>query len=346
MPPREPLITTIIPTYRRPEFLRRAILSALEQNVVHSKICIYDNASNDGTAEVAKEFSKEHRVYYFCHPNNIGSLANFQYGISKIDTPFFSFLSDDDYLLPEFYSRALDALRKNPLCMFWAGLTINVDEHNTIWDARIRRWPRDGVFSPPEGFFSMTGGMAPTWTGILFRRDVINQIGSLDPSILGPGDLEYCLRISAKLPYYLERHPSAVFTLNSESFSATAPLQSFWPGWKQMFKKFETDDSLPLQFRTEAVNTLRKDAVRMLFRRGANALANGRYDFANDAADALGVDCHLRGRSAILRFLSRICHSSSLAQQIYTSAYRLSEKTIIQSRSQLQSQYGHLLRPL
>ena len=40
-----PLITTVIPTYRRPHMLQRAIRSVLDQTYPHFKICVYDNAS-------------------------------------------------------------------------------------------------------------------------------------------------------------------------------------------------------------------------------------------------------------------------------------------------------------
>ena len=51
----EPTITTVIPTYRRPELLQRAIRSVLDQSYPHFKICVYDNASNDRTPDVVKQ---------------------------------------------------------------------------------------------------------------------------------------------------------------------------------------------------------------------------------------------------------------------------------------------------
>ena len=71
----KPLITTIIPTYRRPKLLRRAIMSVLNQTSPHFQICVYDNASGDETAAVVAEFSKnDPRVKYHCHTENIGAI--------------------------------------------------------------------------------------------------------------------------------------------------------------------------------------------------------------------------------------------------------------------------------
>lgn len=340
-----PLITTIIPTYRRPKLLRRAIASALEQEEALLQVCVYDNASGDETAEiVAALAAKDPRLVYHCHSSNIGGLANFEFGLSRVNTPFFSLLSDDDYLLPGFYRRALVGLTAYQQAMCWAGMTLNVDEKGMVYDARVRHWPREGIYEPPEGFMRMTGGMAPVWTGVLFRREVLDSVGMLDPAVLGPSDLEYCLRLAAKFPYILEKHPAAVFTLNSESFSATQPMSSFWPGWKRMLQKFEADDSLAEAFRQVALDALRKDAQRMLFRRGANGIAAGRMDFVRDAADALAKDCGQAGQAHLLRIIAAMCARSTVMQRMYTHAYRLVERRIVRSRGALQTEYGNLLR--
>lgn len=46
----EPIITAVIPTYRRPRLLRRAIKSVLAQTYPHFQVCVYDNASGDETS--------------------------------------------------------------------------------------------------------------------------------------------------------------------------------------------------------------------------------------------------------------------------------------------------------
>lgn len=341
-----PHITTIIPTFRRPRLLRRAIASVLEQDYHHLQVCVYDNNSEDETKSIVHEFSKQDaRVKYYCHVENIGSLANFIYGMSRVRTSFFSFLSDDDYLLPNFYRRAIEALNRHPQAMFWAGMSLHVDEQGIIWDARVRRWSREGVFKPPEGFMAMTGGMAPAWTSILFRKEAIDQIGLIDIEVGGPSDLDYCLQLAAHHPYILEKYPAAVFMINSQSFSATQPMSAFWPGWKRMIGKFSDAPGLTPEFKKDAQYALQRDARKMLFRRGAHALAAGRLDFARDAAKALEADCDEKTRSLLLRALAAGCSQSTTFQQIYTTAYRQAEKRLVNSRHDLQATYGHLLRP-
>lgn len=343
--PRIPAVTVAIPTYRRPRLLRRAIQSALDQQGVEVRVCVFDNCSQDGTAELVRELARSNpQVRYHCHERNLGAAANFDFAMNSVSTPYFSLLSDDDYLLPDFYRRAVSALERNPDAMFWAGTTLNVDEDGLIWDARVERWPREGLFTPPEGAFAMTGGMAPVWTGVLFRHDVIDRFGLPDHETLGPSDLEYLLMLAANCPYLVEKHPSAVFTLNTSSYSATQPLSGFWPGWKRMIGKVREMQALAPTDRERLAQALDDDARGILFRRGANAVAGGRLDYAREAADALASHYGLRNRARLLRLLAWSCARIPGAQALAGGVYRRAEARILASRSALRARYSGLVR--
>ena len=115
----DPLITTILPTYQRPAMLRRAIRSALAQSWTALQVRVYDNAGDPENAAVVASLD-DPRVEYFRHPRNLGAFANFQFGLGRVSTPFFSFLADDDILLPDFYATAMAALEKEPTAAFAA----------------------------------------------------------------------------------------------------------------------------------------------------------------------------------------------------------------------------------
>jgi glycosyltransferase involved in cell wall biosynthesis len=328
--------------------LKRAIQSAVDQNVEGLEVCVFDNDSGDETSQIVGSFLENGSpVHYHKHDCNIGAADNFEFGLRSVNTPFFSILSDDDYLLPGFYQSALDELAENPQAMFWAGVTINVDENNTIWDARVDRWEREGIFDPPDGLMNIMNGMSPTWTGILFRREVLKNIGFPDKETLGPSDLDFVLKIAAEHQYIVRKLPAAVFTLNASSFSNTQPLSSFWPGWKKMFLNLDMAvqnyDEINKQ---EALNTLHKDAQRMLYRRGANAIAQGRLDFARDAANELKREYNQSAKTGFLRIIAWLCESIPYVQKLYSSLYKQAEKRILAKRRGLQEKYQHLIRPL
>ena len=186
----KPLITTIIPTYQRPKLLKRAILSVLNQTYPNFQVCVYDNASGDETGEVVKELAKkDSRVKYYCHSQNIGPVKNFNFGLSRVDTPYFSFLSDDDILLPNFYEDAFRGFEKYPEAGFIATQTL-IASDKKILDISCRDY-KEMLYQPPKSLLKMTALGLITWTGILFKKEVRDKIGLLDEQVGGPSDVDF-----------------------------------------------------------------------------------------------------------------------------------------------------------
>ncbi len=255
-------ITTIIPTYRRPERLKKAIKSVLNQTFSDFQVCIYDDASGDETKDVAEEFVADKRVKYYCHPKNIGSAENFQFALSRVNTPFFSFLADDDYLLPQFYETALKGFEKYPHAGFSMGGVLDVDGRGKFIDVVLSKWPEKEYYSPPEGLLEMIGKYS-NWTGILFRKEVIEKIGLLDMK-LEAIDVDFLFRAAAELPFAVTKKIVAVFVQHPQSYSGCIGLKLVWPGWQRINEKFQADLGLPLPVRKEIEKRIKKDLEHLL----------------------------------------------------------------------------------
>lgn len=208
------MITTIIPTYKRPELLRRAIKSVLDQTYPHLQICVYDNASGDDTASVVAEMAQnDPRIKYHCHSENLGHIKNLIYGMEHVETPFFSILADDDLLLPNFYKDAIHNLEKYPNAIFFGGNTL-ILENDRIIGLNPKRM-KTGFYKPPDGFKHLLRTHI-TWTSILFRTDVIKEIGVLHPDSGVWPEFEYEFRISSRFPFYYSDEPCTIWEYHSE----------------------------------------------------------------------------------------------------------------------------------
>ena len=222
----QPLVTVIIPTFRRPKRLRRAIQSVLNQTYTNLRLAIFDNASGDETSEVVAEFGGvDSRVVYRCHPENIGALGNFNFGMTQVNTPFFSLLADDNYLLPEFLEEAIYCLNEHSEKTIFVGNVENVDEKGHFMSRTLENWP-SGLVRAPNGMFHIFESGFPNWEGILFRRQVIANDGVLDPGFGGSVDQEYMVRIARNYDFYISKKVCAKFTHHSKSWtSSRAPSE-------------------------------------------------------------------------------------------------------------------------
>lgn len=109
-----PLVTILIPTYKRQSLLPEAIRSALDQTYPHLEVLILDDCSPDGTAAVAAPFERDPRVRYIRHRTNLGLPCNWKFGIEAARGDFFTILHDDDAFEPTFIQNLLAPLLDDP----------------------------------------------------------------------------------------------------------------------------------------------------------------------------------------------------------------------------------------
>jgi glycosyltransferase involved in cell wall biosynthesis len=223
----EASITCVIPTFRRPQLLGRAIKSVLDQSFTNFKICVYDNASGDETIQVVESLAaQDPRVHYYCHRENIGLQENFIYGLSKADTPFVHLISDDDFLLPGFYARAVEALQVNSGAAFYSGGILSAQP-----DGQVRYFLRygvegDQVYGPPD-LFHFVARSSRTWTAAMFRRDVVERVGGLKKETGYSFDLDLILRAAARFEAVLSDAPYGVFVMHLGSRTTAEASEAF-----------------------------------------------------------------------------------------------------------------------
>jgi len=297
----EPLITTVIPTFRRPTTLRRAIQSVLNQTFSDFRICVYDNASGDQTADVVEEFRRrDSRVEYVCRPNNIGMFANFADGADRVQTAFFSFLSDDDVMLPQFFQTAMAGFRQYPEAAMSILTTIRMSDRGLAIDAPILQW-REGLLPPPEGMLSILRHGNPDLPGLLIRRDIFREI-RLDETTAPPSDLDFELQVTARFPVVVSRRPGGIQLVHQGTATAERGLDWFLPGFPRMVHKLVSDQSIPRAARHEAAKTLGSWLKKGLFMRGVIcSVTRGKWDEAEEAAKLFLHQCNWQGAAGVIR---------------------------------------------
>lgn len=260
-------ITTVITTYHRPLLLKRAIRSVLNQTYSEFQICIYDNGSDRETEEVVQEFLRiDPRIKYHRHPENIGMMANYKYAFDRIETQFFSFLSDDDYLLPCFYETALNNFMKHPDAAFSACGILQLYENGNFAGDPLSLWQFDGYYLPGDGLIEMlkTRQRFPIPVGILFRKEVIKEISpNYSEDVDFFWDPEFLMRIAGRFPIVIAKKHCGVYSAHSGSYSSSfyqqmlenpSELDKYFKAVRIVLKGIDDISSLPRQLRNHASN--------------------------------------------------------------------------------------------
>ena len=284
--PRVSRTSIVIPTYRRAGLLQRAVRSALAQTHPDLEVWVYDNASDDETEAVVRDLAMlDSRLHYHRHERNLGSFGNFRYAIEHVQTDFFSILADDDLLLPDFHRLALESFRAAPELVL-----VGLDCIRSDTEGRVLHLGQvsPGNYQPPGGLIEMMRQGPLNWTSVLFRRDVLNVIGGLDPAADLYIDFDVLVRVAGRAAYAVRSEPGAVSFFHEGSISFSGSVDSDrWTAFAAIIERTAVDQALPEDIRQEVVVLMNQRLRSMLLKGGVSAARRGNAVGAARAAAEL-----------------------------------------------------------
>ena len=192
------LISVIIPTYGRPQFLSRAIHSVLNQTYQNIEVIVVDdnNPGTDARNETEKamqEFAANDKVKYLQHECNKNGSAARNTGWRASKGEYIAFLDDDDEFLPgkaEAQLRCLEQLDDSWGACYTAyhvirgGGGVDFSGENRSGALYVQALMRT---------LYIMGG-----SNLFVRRKVVEEIDGFDESFQRNQDLEFLVRILEK----------------------------------------------------------------------------------------------------------------------------------------------------
>jgi len=130
----DPDVTFLVPTFQRPEYLKRALESIANQTTLPAKTIVGDNGSGIETRQIVDTFIKKiPNLIYFQHPENIGAFNNWVYLARESQTKYSKILWDDDWLENDFLEVAMKLMRESGsdgvLCAAYG----HIDNQTQLW---------------------------------------------------------------------------------------------------------------------------------------------------------------------------------------------------------------------
>lgn len=109
-----PLVSVGLPVRNGEFYLEEAILSILRQNYSNFELIISDNASNDETEVICRDYaSMDHRIIYNRFLNNVGAATNFNFVFLKSRGKYFKWAAYDDLCQNCFLTKCINAFSHN-----------------------------------------------------------------------------------------------------------------------------------------------------------------------------------------------------------------------------------------
>ena len=121
-----PLVSVVVPCYNYGHYLPDCVKSVLDQEDVRVDVLIIDDASPDGSAEVASRLAAQDiRVRTIRHDTNKGHIATYNEGLAQARGDYAVLLSADDLMTPGCLSRATALMEAHPSVGLTYGFTVD-----------------------------------------------------------------------------------------------------------------------------------------------------------------------------------------------------------------------------
>lgn len=104
----KPLVTVVISTRNRAQYLEYCIRSVLAQTVPDFELLVIDDGSDDDTADIVKSIGDSRIVYYYQENRGIAAARNFATSVAS--GKYIAVMDDDDIMLPDRLESSLDAM--------------------------------------------------------------------------------------------------------------------------------------------------------------------------------------------------------------------------------------------
>jgi len=179
----QPLISVVIPSYNKAEFIEDAIRSVLAQDYPHKEVIIFDNCSTDGSGEI---FQRYPSLHVFREPDK-GQSDALNKGFAAARGDVVAWLNADDYFLPGTFARVAQYMVEHPEIDVLYGDYYWVDKQgNFIKELRLLD------FNLPMSIYC---GMNIPGTLAFFRKRIFEEGHYLDTSFRYLMDMEFVTRL-------------------------------------------------------------------------------------------------------------------------------------------------------
>jgi len=280
-------VTTVIPSYRRPALLKRAVQSVLSQTHKNVEVHVFDDSSGDETAAVVSEMSaRDPRVKYFCQPVNRGMMQNTAAAVNSVDSEFFTILNDDDFLAPEFFATALKAFARHPQAGVFAGRLVYWN-HEAPRKTQPCRFLDRGYYEAPDACIrSLNENKTHTWTSMMFRREVLHCTGGVDPNAGYAADLDFALRAMALHDTIVSDARCGVYCMHPGSSSYASWIAPCVESLSYIQESLQRDPALSA-IRSNVISAYRRKCRKMIGMAAIMALVREELSSARVAAEFL-----------------------------------------------------------
>jgi glycosyltransferase involved in cell wall biosynthesis len=189
-----PIVSVIIPTHNRPDFLKETIQSILSQTLTDIEVIVISNGFNDKNRQTVENFN-DPRLFYADQENSGGPSSPRNHGIRLSKGKYIAFCDDDDLWVKDKLEKQVKALDNNP-------------EYGLSYSKMIRfnnekKWTVTHEEGPAD-FDSLLRNNTVPISSVIVRKELLEKYGGFSENkLVGTSeDYEFLLRLAAITKFF------------------------------------------------------------------------------------------------------------------------------------------------
>lgn len=167
-------ISLVIPAHNESKYIEGCLESVVKQARHFKEIVVVDNASTDGTAEIAAQFPDVRVV----RAADKGLTKARQAGLQSTTGEFVAYIDADCRLPERWCEKAMTLINQHPGAVSWSGPAKYHDAPSVLWRFQLAL----GWWVSAPLMYRVVGYML-FGAGFIVRRSAINAIGGFDPEV-------------------------------------------------------------------------------------------------------------------------------------------------------------------
>lgn len=193
-----PMVSVVVPSFNHAAHVDEALRSVEAQDYEHLELIVVDDASSDGTAEIARDLLggeelREHfsgRVQWVSNEENRGAHATIDRALKMAGGTLIAILNSDDRYHPERISRLVEAVLEKGTLLAFSQVAFIDEDGDALESASGEAFRLHGHQAridrfPSLGFAAMCSNVALSTGNLVFHRELWKTVGGFDA-------LRYC----------------------------------------------------------------------------------------------------------------------------------------------------------
>ena len=222
-------VTVIVPTYNRPDYLERLLIS-MESNrdFIEEVIIVNDHSTNaEEYLKVIERFKQVYSLVYIYNEKNMGAPYCRNIGIKLSKTKYLAFTDDDDEWLPNKLELQLKKMQADiGLVYTWA---LSIDESGK------QGYKYDSLYSGSDITNLLKSNFIPS-SSVLANKAAIVKAGGFDLKMVSCQDWDMWLRVMKK-GYKIDVVPKELLIYHLHKSASIGKSTKAKKGYRRFYKK-------------------------------------------------------------------------------------------------------------